>query len=86
MTADITNAIEVARKFNDAVSSTAVIGQMASEIRAIREDVGEIKTAQKNANTDIRHLRATTDKWGGAIAVMSAALSIAVSVAVAAFS
>ena len=64
--------------FDQLVRETSFAGETTATIAALTGDVRDIKT-------DVKHLRTTVDRWGGAIAVMSAALSVAVSLVVTLF-
>ena len=58
------------------VRDTAFAGETATSIADLRSDVSEIKG-------DVKHIRHTIDRWGGAAAIIGAAISALVSVAVA---
>jgi hypothetical protein len=70
--------LDTARKFNEAVASTAAVGALRADIADMRTDLSEMKA-------DVKHIRTTIDRWGGAIAISSAAISIAVTLLISLF-
>lgn len=67
--------LEAGRKFNDAVSATGVVGGIRSDLKSVQEDVTEIKG-------DVKAIRSTMDRYGGAIMIVGSLVSVAVSLAV----
>ena len=67
--------IESGRRFNDAVSATGVVGGIRSDLRAVQEDVTEIKA-------DVKAIRSTMDRYGGALMLVGSLVSVAVSLVV----
>lgn len=74
--ADQSDLLDIARKFNDAVAATAAVG-------ALRADLADVKTDLIEVKGDVKHIRTTTDRWGGGILVVSAVASAVVSIATA---
>ena len=64
--------------FNDRVEATAFAGEVRTELREFRRDFDEVRS-------DVKHIRSTVDRWGGAVAIIGAAISALVSFAVALF-
>lgn len=74
----MTDPIEAATKFNEAVEATAVVGGLIQKVDAIdRRTV----TMEK----DVKHIRTTVDRYAGAMVLVGSLVSIAVSVVVALF-
>lgn len=69
-------SIDAGTKFNDAVESTAVIGDLRANVEDLKADVGEIKA-------DVKHIRHQMDRYAGAMVVVGSLVSIAVSFVVA---
>lgn len=70
--------LETADHFDKAVRSTSAFGALDAKVDSLATDVTEIKR-------DVKAMRSTMDRWGGAIAMMSAVISVAVSLVVAVF-
>ena len=64
-------------EFNRELEATAFAGEVRTEIRGLRSEMAEL-------SGDVKHIRSTIDRWGGAVALISATLSVVVSVVVAA--
>lgn len=67
--------IDAARKFNDAVEATAVIGGLSAKVEAID------KRTEQTAR-DVKHIRSSIDRWGGVAVVVSTLISVATGVVV----
>ena len=70
--------LETADHFDKAVRSTSAFGGLAQKVDDIDARTGRIEKK-------VDRIGSTMDRWGGAIAVMSAFISIAVSLVVAVF-
>lgn len=63
-------------ELNQDIEATAFAGEVRADIQNLQADVTEMKN-------DVRHVRQTIDRWGGAVAIIGAAISALVSFAVA---
>lgn len=68
--------LDTARKFNEAVEATSVIGALKADVSDTRADVLEIKT-------DVKHIRGVVDRYSGAMVLVGSLVSVAVSLVVA---
>lgn len=65
-------------ELNQDIEATAFAGEVRTEIVGLRTEMAEVRG-------DVKHIRSQLDKWGGAIALIGAVVSAAVSFAVAIF-
>ena len=87
--------LDAARKFNEAVESTAVIGGLLADVVNLKDDVSEIKTDVKAFREETKGelavirrdgaaVRSTLDRYAGIMVVVGAIASLVASVIVAA--
>ena len=70
--------IAAATALNDAVSATAVVGALVTDMATIKGDVTELKG-------DMKHVRSRIDDWTGRALVLGAIVSLTASVVVSIF-
>lgn len=81
----MSDLIDAGKKFDDAVRATGVVGGIRADLANVQTDVTEIKADVKTLGGDVKAIKSTLDRYGGAIAISSAAISIAVTLVVSFF-